>query len=231
MAKSLLCCMNTGFPTVAGVKNRKPGWTESRGVQTLLFYVLIFVNVPEKAVCIAQNLLPYCGFSRTISIMMTKVLFVCMGNICRSPSAEGVFRHLIDEAGLSGVVEVDSAATHNFHIGEAPDARAQAAARKRGYDISACVARQITADDFREFDFILVMDWENLSALQQQCPKIYQHKLMLLMRFANEFEEATVPEPYYGGPEGFAKVLDYLEDSCQGVLEVVRKRATQYQAA
>ncbi|MCI2808633.1 low molecular weight protein-tyrosine-phosphatase [Eoetvoesiella caeni] len=163
--------------------------------------------------------------------MMTKVLFVCMGNICRSPSAEGVFRHLIDEAGLSGVVEVDSAATHNFHIGEAPDARAQAAARKRGYDISACVARQITADDFREFDFILVMDWENLSALQQQCPKIYQHKLMLLMRFANEFEEATVPEPYYGGPEGFAKVLDYLEDSCQGVLEVVRKRATQYQAA
>jgi len=231
MAKSLLRCMNTGFPTDTDVNNHNPGWTGSRGVQALLFYVLIFVNVPEKAVCIAQNLLPYCGFSRTISIMMTKVLFVCMGNICRSPSAEGVFRHLIDEAGLSGVVEVDSAATHNFHIGEAPDARAQAAARKRGYDISACVARQITADDFREFDFILVMDWENLSALQQQCPKIYQHKLMLLMRFANEFEEATVPEPYYGGPEGFAKVLDYLEDSCQGVLEVVRKRATQYQAA
>ncbi|CAM5392026.1 protein-tyrosine-phosphatase OS=Eoetvoesiella caeni OX=645616 GN=DFR37_103186 PE=3 SV=1 [Eoetvoesiella caeni] len=231
MAKSLLRCMNTGFPTVTDVNNHNPGGTGSRGVQALLFYVLIFVNVPEKAVCIAQNLLPYCGFSRTISIMMTKVLFVCMGNICRSPSAEGVFRHLIDEAGLSGVVEVDSAATHNFHIGEAPDARAQAAARKRGYDISACVARQITADDFREFDFILVMDWENLSALQQQCPKIYQHKLMLLMRFANEFEEATVPEPYYGGPEGFAKVLDYLEDSCQGVLEVVRKRATQYQAA
>lgn len=163
--------------------------------------------------------------------MMTKVLFVCMGNICRSPSAEGVFRRLVDEAGLSGVVDVDSAATHNFHIGEAPDARAQAAARKRGYDISACVARQITADDFREFDLILAMDWENLSALQQQCPKVYQHKLMLLMRFANEFEEATVPDPYYGGPEGFSKVLDYLEDSCQGVLEVVRKRATQYQAA
>ncbi|WP_397475279.1 low molecular weight protein-tyrosine-phosphatase [Pusillimonas sp.] len=163
--------------------------------------------------------------------MMTKVLFVCMGNICRSPSAEGVFRHMIDEAGLSGAVQVDSAATHSFHLGEAPDARAQAAARKRGYDISHSVARQVRPEDFREFDLILAMDWENLSALQQQCPKVYHHKLMLLMRFANEFEEATVPEPYYGGIEGFTKVLDYLEDACQGVLEVVRKRVTQYQAA
>ena len=163
--------------------------------------------------------------------MMTKVLFVCMGNICRSPSAEGVFRHLIDEAGLSGVVDTDSAATHSFHLGEAPDARAQAAARKRGYDISHSVARLVTPDDFRDYDLILAMDWENLSALRQQCPKIYRHKLMLLMRFANEYEEATVPEPYYGDAEGFAKVLDYLEDACQGVFDVVRKRATQYQAA
>lgn len=163
--------------------------------------------------------------------MMTKVLFVCMGNICRSPSAEGVFRRLINDSGLSNVVGTDSAGTHNFHVGESPDARAVAAARKRGYDISERVARQISPEDFREFDMILVMDWENLSALQQQCPKPHQHKLMLLMRFANEFEEATVPDPYYGGPEGFSKVLDYLEDSCQGVLELVRKRATLYQAA
>lgn len=163
--------------------------------------------------------------------MMTKVLFVCMGNICRSPSAEGVFRHMVAEAGLADVVSVDSAGTHSFHIGEPPDARAQAAARKRGYEISGSTARLVTPEDFREFDLILAMDWENLSALQQQCPKVYQHKLMLLMRFANEFEEATVPDPYYGGPEGFNKVLDYLEDACQGVLELVRKRATQYQAA
>ena len=162
---------------------------------------------------------------------MNKVLFVCTGNICRSPSAQGVFQHMIGEAGLADVVRVDSAATHNFHVGEAPDPRAQAAARKRGYDLSAHVGRQITAQDFREFDLILAMDWENLAALQQMCPKVYQHKLMLLMRFSNEFEEATVPDPYYGGPEGFAKVLDYLEDACQGVMELVRKRALQYQAA
>jgi protein-tyrosine phosphatase len=154
-----------------------------------------------------------------------------MGNTCRSPSAEGVFRRLINEAGLSNVVGTDSAGTHSFHVGEPSDARAVAAARKRGYDISNRIARQISAEDFREFDLILVMDWENLSTLQQQCPKPHQHKLMLLMRFANEFEEATVPDPYYGGPEGFAKVLDYIEDACQGVLELVRKRATQYQAA
>lgn len=163
--------------------------------------------------------------------MMTKVLFVCMGNTCRSPSAEGVFRRLINEAGLSNVVGIDSAGTHSFHLGEPPDARAITAARKRGYDIAERTARQVDVEDFREFDLILVMDWENLSALQQQCPKPHQHKLMLLMRFANEYEEATVPDPYYGGPEGFAKVLDYLEDACQGVLELVRKRATQYQAA
>lgn len=154
-----------------------------------------------------------------------------MGNTCRSPSAEGVFRRLINEAGLANVVGTDSAGTHGFHVGEPSDARAISAARKRGYDISERVARQVSAEDFREFDLILVMDWENLSALQQQCPKPHQHKLMLLMRFANEFEEATVPDPYYGGPEGFSKVLDYIEDACQGVLELVRKRATQYQAA
>ena len=163
--------------------------------------------------------------------MMTKVLFVCTGNICRSPSAEGVFRHLIKEAGLAEVVGIDSAGTHNFHLGEGADPRALAAARKRGYEIAEHVARQVTPEDYREYDLILAMDWENLSAMQQQCPKLHQHKLMLLMRFANEFEEATVPDPYYGGPEGFGKVLDYLEDACQGVLELVRKRVTQYQAA
>ncbi|MFM2400046.1 MAG: hypothetical protein RL341_2203 [Pseudomonadota bacterium] len=163
--------------------------------------------------------------------MKTKVLFVCMGNICRSPTAEGVFRTLVKNASLEADVKVDSAGTHAYHVGEAPDARSQSSAKKRGYDLSSLVARQVTVEDFRDFDYILAMDWDNLAMLQQMCPKQYQHKLMLLMRFAGDYEEATVPDPYYGGPEGFVKVLDLVEDACSGLLDVVRKRATMYAAA
>lgn len=162
---------------------------------------------------------------------MTKVLFVCMGNICRSPTAEGVFRKMVRDVGLSDTVKVDSAGTHGYHVGEAPDVRAQLAGRKRGYELADLRARQITADDYRDCDYILAMDWENLSAMQQQCPRQYKHKLHLLMRFASEFDAATVPDPYYGGNEGFNTVLDYVEDACQGLLEVVKKRASMYAAA
>lgn len=162
---------------------------------------------------------------------MTKVLFVCMGNICRSPTAQGVFRKLVVDAGIADIVQVESAGTHAYHVGEPPDARAQQAAKKRGYEIGDLRARQVTADDFRDADLILAMDWENLSMLQQQCPKAYKHKLQLLMRFAGEHDAATVPDPYYGGPEGFNTVLDYVEDACQGLLDVVRRRATMYAAA
>lgn len=162
---------------------------------------------------------------------MTKVLFVCMGNICRSPTAQGVFRKMVVDAGIADIVPVESAGTHAYHVGEPPDARAQQAAKKRGYEIGDLRARQVTADDFRDADLILAMDWENLSMLQQQCPKAYKHKLQLLMRFAGEHDAATVPDPYYGGPEGFNTVLDYVEDACQGLLDVVRRRATMYAAA
>ncbi len=162
---------------------------------------------------------------------MTKVLFVCMGNICRSPTAQGVFRKLIADAGLESAVVVESAGTHAYHVGEPPDARAQQAAKRRGYEIGDLQARQITQEDFRNFDLILAMDWENLALLQQQCPRAHKHKLHLLMRFAGEHDAATVPDPYYGGPEGFNTVLDYVEDACQGLIEVVRKRATMYAAA
>ncbi len=162
---------------------------------------------------------------------MTKVLFVCMGNICRSPTAQGVFRKMVVDAGIADIVQVESAGTHAYHVGEPPDARAQQAAKKRGYEIGDLRARQVTADDFRAADLILAMDWENLSMLQQQCPKAYKHKLQLLMRFAGEHDAATVPDPYYGGPEGFNTVLDYVEDACQGLLDVVRRRATMYAAA
>lgn len=165
------------------------------------------------------------------AMYMTKVLFVCMGNICRSPTAQGVFRKMVAEAGLESTVQVGSAGTHAYHVGEPPDARAQQAAKRRGVEIADLRARQVTQDDFRDFDLILAMDWENLALLQQQCPKAHKHKLHLLMRFAGEHDAATVPDPYYGGPEGFNTVLDYVEDACQGLIEVVRKRATMYAAA
>lgn len=162
---------------------------------------------------------------------MTKVLFVCMGNICRSPTAQGVFRKMVADAGLTDTVQVESAGTHAYHVGEPPDVRAQQAAKKRGYEIADLRARQVTQDDFRDADLILAMDWENLAMLQQQCPRAYKHKLHLLMRFAGEHDAATVPDPYYGGAEGFNTVLDYVEDACQGLLDVVRRRATMYAAA
>jgi protein-tyrosine phosphatase len=162
---------------------------------------------------------------------MTRVLFVCMGNICRSPTAQGIFRKMVADAGLDSCVVIESAGTHAYHVGEPPDVRAQQAAKRRGYEIGDLRARQITQEDFRTFDLILAMDWENLALLQQQCPRAHKHKLHLLMRFAGEHDAATVPDPYYGGPEGFNTVLDYVEDACQGLIELVRKRATMYAAA
>jgi protein-tyrosine phosphatase len=163
--------------------------------------------------------------------MNTRVLFVCMGNICRSPMAEGVFRQLVRQAGLDEVVKVESAGTHAFHAGEAPDKRAQGTSAKRGYDISDLRARRVEDVDFERFDLILAMDWDNLSLLQQMAPKRAHHKLQLLMRFATEHESATIPDPYYGAQQGFDQALDLIEDACAGLLEVARRRATQVAAA
>lgn len=163
--------------------------------------------------------------------MTTRVLFVCMGNVCRSPMAEGVFRHLIRQAGLDEVVKVDSAGTHAFHAGEEPDKRARATAVKRGYDLGEKRARRVDDRDFEDFDLILAMDWDNLSLLQQMAPKKAHHKLQLLMRFASEHESATIPDPYYGNQQGFEQTMDFIEDACSGLLEVARRRATQVAAA
>jgi protein-tyrosine phosphatase len=163
--------------------------------------------------------------------MPTRVLFVCMGNICRSPMAHGVFRQLVRQAGLDEIVQIESAGTHAFHEGEPPDRRAQAVAARRGYDISDLRARPVSAVDLANFDMILAMDWDNMTQLQQVAGKRNQHKLQLLMRFAGEYESATVPDPYQGTAQSFEQALDYIEDACSGLLEVARRRATQVAAA
>ncbi len=154
-----------------------------------------------------------------------KILFVCMGNICRSPSVEGVFRDLVNDAGLNAHVKLGSAGTHSFHVGEAPDVRAQAAAKKRGIDLSAIRARQLTKEDFVEYDLILAMDWENHAFMQQMAPRQYHHKIKLLM------SSAVVPDPYYGGVDGFETVLDYVEDASTNLVDFVRRRMAQKAAA
>lgn len=155
---------------------------------------------------------------------MLRVLFVCMGNICRSPTAEGVFRAHVARAGLDARVEVDSAGTHGYHVGSAPDPRAQAAARRRGYDLAGLRARRVAAADFRRFDLILAMDRDNLSLLQEACPEDERHRLRLFLEFARNFEAEEVPDPYYGGPEGFERVLDLVEDAAAGLIDEIRRR-------
>ena len=154
--------------------------------------------------------------------MSYAILFVCMGNICRSPTADGVFRQKVVDNGLSDLVRVDSAGTHNYHPGSPPDTRAQAAAVRRGYDLSALRARQVQAADYAAFDLILVMDQDNLAVLQDDCPPEHQHKLRLLTEFCQVQKASVVPDPYYGGADGFEQVLDLVEDACEGLLAHVR---------
>lgn len=151
-----------------------------------------------------------------------RVLFVCMGNICRSPTAEGVFRRQVREAGLDDVVLSDSAGTHDYHIGEAPDRRAREAARRRGYDLSALRARRVSVEDYARFDLVLAMDEHNLQLLKQQCPREHAHKLQLFLAFGQNENVREVPDPYYGGAQGFEHVLDLIEDAAQGLLRHIR---------
>lgn len=146
------------------------------------------------------------------------VIFVCTGNICRSPTAEGVFTKKIADAGLSDRILVDSAGTHGYHVGEPPDPRAQRAARARGYDLSALRARRIERDDFDRFDLVLAMDSDNRAFLAQLCPPSRVHKLKLMMEYARRYTEREVPDPYGGGPDGFKVALEMLEDATEGLL-------------
>jgi protein-tyrosine phosphatase len=151
------------------------------------------------------------------------VLFVCTGNICRSPTAEAIFRKLATDAGMAETVTADSAGTHAYHVGEPPDPRARKAAAKRGYDLSALRARTIEDADFQRFDLILAMDQEHYAILAGIAGSAASHKLKLMMSYARRFKERDVPDPYYGGPQGFERVLDMLEDAARGLLESLRR--------
>ena len=146
------------------------------------------------------------------------VLFVCMGNICRSPTAEGVFRHLVRQAGADERIEIDSAGTHAYHVGEVPDRRARAAATRRGISLDGIAARRVSEEDYERFDLILAMDQDNLERLQEEAPVQHRNKVRLFLSYTNG-PETEVPDPYYGGPSGFERVLDLVEDASRELLK------------
>lgn len=155
---------------------------------------------------------------------MIKILFVCMGNICRSPTAEGVFRKLLQERRLEARVEVDSAGTHGYHVGELPDPRTQRAAAARGYDLSTIRARKVTPPDLEYFDMVLAMDRNNLEVLRRMCPPELSDRLGLLMHYARNFDDDEVPDPFYGLGHGFDLVIDMVEDAARGLLDELERR-------
>lgn len=163
--------------------------------------------------------------------MGTRVLFVCMGNICRSPMAEGLFQHMARQAGLDDIVSAASAGTHAYHAGEPADRRALAVAARHGIDLAAHRVTRVQDHDLDQYDLVLAMDWDNLSRLQHMTSKRQHHKIQLLMRFASEYESATIPDPFYGAQAAFDQTFDYIEDACGGLLELARRRATQVAAA
>ncbi len=153
---------------------------------------------------------------------MIKVLFVCMGNICRSPTAEGVFRHKVEQKNLQEQISIDSAGTHAYHVGNPPDQRAQDAALKRDIDLSQQRARRVSADDFSEFDYVIAMDESNLDDLLSICPAGYEDRLHLFLAFSDS-ENKEVPDPYYGQGRGFEIVLNLVEDASEGLLKHIRE--------
>ena len=152
------------------------------------------------------------------------VIFVCMGNICRSPTAETVFRHYAENAGFATQILIDSAGTHDYHIGDPPDFRAQQAALQRGYDMSDLRGRQVEEGDFYRFDYMLAMDRANLGILQRIAPSTGRAEVQLFLEHARHHAEREVPDPYYGGSDGFERVLDMVEDAAEGLLQHICRR-------
>ena len=153
--------------------------------------------------------------------MSIKVLFVCMGNICRSPTAEGIFRQLVEDNNLPHQFEIDSAGTHAYHIGQAPDERAQQIAYRQGVDLSELTARKVCADYYQQFDYILVMDKANLDDIAPHCPTDLKYKIQRILDYAPQQSERDVPDPYYGGESGFEHVYNLLQQACEGLFSQV----------
>jgi len=153
---------------------------------------------------------------------MIRVLFVCLGNICRSPTAEGVFRDLVSREGLPDHIKIDSCGTSDWHIGGKPDDRARAEAKTRGISLENLRARQIAPDDFKTFDYVIGMDDQNIETLSAQCPKEYIDKVHLFLSFAPALNAREVPDPYYGGPDGFRDVFDMIGAASEGLLADIR---------
>jgi protein-tyrosine phosphatase len=150
---------------------------------------------------------------------MVKVMFVCMGNICRSPTAHGVFRKMVMDEGYADEIYIESSGTHAYHVGESPDQRAQQTAFGRGIDLSDLRAQKVRSSDFQSFDYILAMDHDNFSILSSTCPAEHRDKLHMFLDFAEDLSVKEVPDPYYGGASGFDHVFDLVESASRGLLQ------------
>lgn len=170
-------------------------------------------------------------FKRLISFQgdmeAIKVLFICMGNICRSPTAHGVFREMVKAKGFQRSIHVDSAGTHAYHIGKSPDPRSVQAAHERGIDLHDLKARQLDDYDFEEFDYLLVADKDNYYLTLESCPKEHRHKIKFILDFATRTSLKEVPDPYYGQGNGFERVLDLIEDACEGLMLELEEKLTR----
>ncbi|MFM1907899.1 MAG: Low molecular weight protein-tyrosine-phosphatase YfkJ [Pseudomonadota bacterium] len=154
-----------------------------------------------------------------------KILFVCMGNICRSPTAEAVFFKRLADRDLLHKIKIDSAGTHNFHPNAPPDKRSQMHALKRGYDLSNLRARPVVESDFEKFDLLLTMDWDNRALLEERCPARHLHKIRGLAEFLHTTQASVIPDPYYGGEQGFEHVLDLIEEASEGLMKFILQKA------
>ena len=176
------------------------------------------LNAPKSAPTIG------CAVNGAIGeCAIINVLFICSGNICRSPTAEGVFRSLVAESGLDGAITVDSAGLGSWHAGEAPDRRARAAARKRGFDLAGQRARQVKIADFDRFDYLIGMDRQNRTGLMGLCPSGADDRVHQFLDFVQGAELAEIPDPYYGSGDGFERVLDLIEAASRGLLTHIRE--------